>query len=46
MTDEKTTAKDDKPKNEAFEQVKKDTLTPEQKYKNYLETQEKLHNEP
>lgn len=46
MTDKPDTKEGDKPKNEAFEQVKKDTLTPEQKYKNYLETQEKLHNEP
>ncbi len=47
MADEQTTKKDEKSeKNEALEQQLKDTLSPEQKHKNYLEDVERLHNEP
>ena len=47
MADDKTTQKDDKPeKSDAVKQAQKDSLSPEQKHKNYLDLLEKLHGEP
>jgi len=47
MTDEKTTAKQEKSdKSELVKQTQADSLSPEQKHKNYLADIERLHNEP
>ena len=47
MAEDKTTQKEDKSeKSEAVKQAQKDSLSPEQKHKNYLDDIERLHNEP